>query len=95
MSTDHAPTPAEHERLAALLNYGDPYTGSTGATPMARPSSSRRVWARCRRAVRKATDIARNCGLAIRRVERVTEYRVQLKSGLLGGKPTLSDEQLA
>jgi phosphoribosylformylglycinamidine synthase len=26
----------------------------------------------------KATDIAHNCGLAMRRVERVVEYRVQL-----------------
>lgn len=94
VSTDHAPTPAEHERLAALLNYGDPYTGSTGATDGAAIVVTPRLgtvspWAS------KATDIARNCGLAIRRVERVTEYRVQLKSGLLGGKPTLSDEQLA
>ncbi len=94
VSTDHAPTPAEHERLAALLNYGDPYTGATGATDGAAIVVTPRLgtvspWAS------KATDIARNCGLAIRRVERVTEYRVQLKSGLLGGKPTLSDEQLA
>jgi hypothetical protein len=41
----------------------------------------------------KATDIAHNCGLPIKRVERITEYRVTLKSGLLG-KPTLSPEQL-
>ena len=33
-------------------------------------------------------------GLAVRRVERITEYRLTLKSGLLG-KPTLTEDQLA
>ena len=42
----------------------------------------------------KATDIARNCGIAIRRVERITEYRISLKSGLLGKTPELTAEQL-
>ena len=32
----------------------------------------------------KATDIAHNCGIAIRRIERVTEYRLQMASGWLG-----------
>jgi phosphoribosylformylglycinamidine synthase len=32
----------------------------------------------------KATDIAHNCGLAMRRIERVVEYRLQLASGWLG-----------
>jgi len=41
----------------------------------------------------KATDIAHNCRLPIKRVERVTEYRLSLKSGLLGGtKPLAADE---
>ncbi len=42
----------------------------------------------------KATDIARNCGLVLQRLERVTEYRLQLKKGLLGslGKPLSADE---
>ena len=42
----------------------------------------------------KATDIARNCGLQIRRVERVTEYRFSLKSGLLGGVKPLTEQEL-
>ncbi|MBX9835127.1 MAG: phosphoribosylformylglycinamidine synthase, partial [Burkholderiaceae bacterium] len=93
VATDNAPTPAEHERLAALLNYGDPYTGPTNSADADAIVVTPRIgtvspWAS------KATDIARNCGLAIRRVERVTEYRVQMRSGLLS-KPTLSDEQLA
>ncbi|MGC5276130.1 hypothetical protein ACPXAM_23605, partial [Escherichia coli] len=45
----------------------------------------------------KATDIAHNCGLPIRRVERVTEFRVVLKSGLIagltGGSKPLSAEE--
>ena len=41
----------------------------------------------------KATDIAHHCGLTqLRRIERGVEYTVTLKSGLLGGKKTLSDE---
>jgi phosphoribosylformylglycinamidine synthase len=40
----------------------------------------------------KATDIARNCGLAVHRVERIVEYRFTLQSALLG-KNTLSAEQ--
>ncbi len=43
----------------------------------------------------KATDIAHNCGLPIRRVERVTEYALTLKSGLLGGVRQPDAEQLA
>ena len=43
----------------------------------------------------KATDIAHNCGLAVRRVERVVEYRLTLRSGLLGKKPALTEAQLA
>ncbi|MBU3650752.1 MAG: hypothetical protein FGM28_10665, partial [Limnohabitans sp.] len=31
----------------------------------------------------KATDIAHNCGLPVRRVERITEYHLRLKGGLL------------
>ena len=42
----------------------------------------------------KATDIAHNCGLALHRVERVTEFRLSLKTGLLGGSKPLSDAEL-
>jgi phosphoribosylformylglycinamidine synthase len=42
----------------------------------------------------KATDIAHNCGLALHRVERVTEFRLTIKTGLLGGIKTLSDDEL-
>ncbi|MFG0677548.1 MULTISPECIES: phosphoribosylformylglycinamidine synthase [Delftia] len=94
VATDAAPTPALQERLQALLTYGDPYEGPQGpadgtalvVTPRLGTISP---WAS------KATDIARNCGLEVFRVERITEYRVILKSGLLGGKPELSAEQTA
>lgn len=90
VATDAAPTPAEQERLAALLTYGDPYAGpEDGAALIVTPRlGTLSPWAS------KATDIARNCGIAIRRVERITEYRVSLKSGLLGKTPELTAEQL-
>jgi len=90
VATDAAPTPAEQERLAALLTYGDPYAGpEDGAVLIVTPRlGTLSPWAS------KATDIARNCGIAIRRVERITEYRISLKSGLLGKTPELTAEQL-
>ncbi|MBV7540958.1 phosphoribosylformylglycinamidine synthase [Acidovorax sp. sic0104] len=91
VATDAAPAPAEHERLSALLTYGDPYAGpEDGPAIVVTPRlGTLSPWAS------KATDIARNCGIAIRRVERITEYRISLKSGLLGKTPELTAEQLA
>jgi phosphoribosylformylglycinamidine synthase len=77
------------DKVAALLTYGDAYAGPTdGPLIVVAPRlGTVSPWAS------KATDIAHNCGLAIRRVERVTEYRLTLKSGLLGGtKPLTADE---
>jgi phosphoribosylformylglycinamidine synthase len=78
------------QTLAALLTYGDPYAGPTdGPVIVVSPRlGTVSPWAS------KATDIAHNCGLPIHRVERITEYRLVLKSGLLGGAKALSDEQL-
>ena len=64
------------DRLAALLRYGDAGRG--------RPTASETIvvaprlgtispWAS------KATDIARNCGLVVHRIERVTEYALALE----------------
>lgn len=91
VATDAAPSPADQERLAALLTYGDPYAGpDNGAVIVVTPRlGTLSPWAS------KATDIARNCGIAIRRVERITEYRVALKPGLLGGTPELTPDQVA
>ena len=90
VATETAPDADAHRRLAALLTYGEPYAGSSeGLAIVVTPRlGTISPWAS------KATDIARNCGLAIQRVERVTEYRIQLKTGLLGGTPELTPEQL-
>ena len=76
--------------LEALLRYGDAYTGpSDGPLIVVSPRlGTVSPWAS------KATDIAHNCGLAIKRVERVTEFRLTLKSGLLGGTKPLTAEEL-
>ncbi|MDR0200991.1 MAG: phosphoribosylformylglycinamidine synthase, partial [Delftia acidovorans] len=80
VATDAAPTPALQERLQALLTYGDPYEGpADGAALVVTPRlGTISPWAS------KATDIARNCGLGVFRVERITEYRIAFKTGLLG-----------
>lgn len=90
VATEAAVTAEQSQRLTALLTYGDPYEGSgEGVALVVTPRMGTiSPWAS------KATDIARNCGLDVFRVERITEYRISLKSGLLGGTPELSSEQL-
>lgn len=83
---------AELDKLQALLTYGDAYAGgSDGALVVVAPRlGTVSPWAS------KATDIVHNCGLAqVHRVERVTEFRLALKSGLLGGAKPLSADELA
>ncbi len=86
-----APDQATVHRLADLLTYGEPYQAPTAAATVVFSVSPRlgtvSPWAS------KATDIAHNCGLAVRRVERITEYTLALKKPLLG-KSELSNEQL-
>ena len=83
---------ADSARLAALLDYGDAPPAPLGealivVTPRLGTVSP---WAS------KATDIAHNCGLAVRRIERVTEWRLVLRSGLFGGaRPLAIDEWTA
>ena len=65
--------------LASLLTYGDP------AVPTA---NSKLDWHLCVSPrlgtvspwASKATDIAHNCGLTVRRIERLVEYRLQMRS---------------
>ena len=80
----------EHDKLLGLLRYGDDYTGPNDGTliVVAPRLGTVSPWAS------KATDIAHNCGSGVRRIERVTEYRLTLKSGLLGGVKTLSSDAL-
>ena len=89
VATETAPDAALSAKLAALLTYGDPYAGPVeGACIVVGPRfGTVSPWAS------KATDIARNCGLAVRRVERLVEYRIGLKSGMLS-KPVLGAEPL-
>jgi phosphoribosylformylglycinamidine synthase len=89
VGSDHAPSGTELERLGALLTYGDPYTGEAeGPLVIVTPRlGTVSPWAS------KATDIAHNCGLAVRRIERIVEYRLKLKSGWLS-RATLDEAAL-
>lgn len=92
VATESAPDAAARDRFAALLTYGDPYAGATDGplivvTPRIGTVSP---WAS------KATDIAHNCGLAVRRIERVVEYRPRFKAGWRGkGDPAAATLQSA
>ena len=89
--SDEPLPPALHDKLRALLDNGENYQGPTdGALIVVMPRlGTVSPWAS------KATDIAHNCGLAIHRIERVTEYRLQLEGGLLRGPKPLNDDELA
>ena len=94
---DAPPAAAVADRLQALLDYGEPAQPETpGELVLVMPRlGTVSPWAS------KATDIARNClggtgGLALHRVERVTEFRLGIKAGLLSaGKPLSADERAA
>ena len=96
VTSDHTPADALKDQLAALLTYGEPYcglgavSGNVGGTVLIVVTprfGTVSPWAS------KASDIAHNCGLAVRRVERIVEYRLTLKQPLLG-KVALSPLQL-
>jgi phosphoribosylformylglycinamidine synthase len=75
------------DKMGALLTYGEAAKAGEGALVVVMPRlGTVSPWAS------KATDIAHNCGAAIHRVERVTEYRLQTKGGLFGSKPLSSEE---
>ncbi len=82
-------TNTESQRLAALLNYGDPFLSSReGDQFVVIPRfGTISPWAS------KATDIAHNCGMGhIKRIERGIVYRIQMRAGLLGGVKKISAE---
>lgn len=70
------------ERLQALLHYGDPIAALAGhgLRVVAPRLGTVSPWAS------KASDIARNCGLPVRRIERVTEvgFSVESRFGFAG-----------
>jgi len=90
--TDAALDAAGHDRFAALLTYGEPFEApaKAGTSVVVTPRlGTVSPWAS------KATDIAHNCGLALRRVERVTQYHLKLKSPLIGKAPVIEGDTLA
>jgi phosphoribosylformylglycinamidine synthase len=94
VATEAPPDDTLEAQLEALLNYGEP-SRQWPANPASATffTVSPRLgtvspWAS------KATDIAHSCGLAVKRIERITEYALLIKPGLLG-KTYLSLEQRA
>ena len=90
VASQSAPDSALQQRLQALLTYGESAAvpGQGDAVFVVTPRlGTISPWAS------KATDIARNCGLDVFRIERITEYAIALKGGLLGGKAELSAAQ--
>ena len=90
VSSDAMLSGAEADRLAALLHYGEPSRAPDGdALIVVAPRlGTVSPWAS------KATDIAHNCGLPVHRIERVTEWRLALRGGLLAGKKALTKAEL-
>ena len=72
---------ADQTRLQALLTYGAPFvpvkSKASSLIVVAPRLGTVSPWAS------KATDIAHNCGLRLKRIERVTAYQLALKSGQL------------
>ncbi len=89
VAAQDAPDAALRVRLAALLEYGDLADAApkdAAVCVVAPRLGTVSPWAS------KASDIARNCGLTLARIERVVVYRIGLRSGLFS-KPTLSPAQ--
>ncbi|MDP2033572.1 MAG: phosphoribosylformylglycinamidine synthase [Polaromonas sp.] len=89
VATEAPPGEELKASLAALLSYGEPAAppAEDGLLVIVSPRfGTVSPWAS------KATDIAHNCGLAVKRIERITEYRVSLKPGFFS-KGALSEAQ--
>jgi len=91
---DAPPQRAALDKLEGLLAYGEPCRAAPeGDLVVVMPRlGTVSPWAS------KATDIARNCGLGesgLHRIERVVEYRLVLRGGLLGGARALDAAALA
>ena len=89
---DTPPARAELDRFEALMHCGEPaHSRAEGELFVVMPRlGTVSPWAS------KATDIARNCGVVLHRVERVTEFHLKLKGGLLSAaKPLSADERSA
>ena len=95
VATETPPDDALRSQLNALLTYGEPFQPDAGH----RENSSIHIlvtprfgtvspWAS------KATDIAHNCGLPVRRIERLVDYEIELGQPMLG-KTSVSPQQMA
>jgi len=89
--SDSALRQPEIDRLEALLRYGEPAAVAAGFDKIvvAPRLGTISPWAS------KATDIARNCGLIVHRIERVTEYAIAVKKPLLGRAAALAADERA
>jgi len=92
VATETAPTDSLKKQLAALLTYGDPCPPPAGDTDDALLFIVSPRFGTVSPWASKATDIAHNCGLAVKRIERLTEYRLMLKSGFFS-KTALTEVQ--
>ena len=92
VATEAPPPEAVKTQLAALLTYGDPCPQPDGSTADALLFIVSPRFGTVSPWASKATDIAHNCGLAIKRIERITEYRLTLKSGFFS-KTALTEAQ--
>ena len=86
---DAAPAPDALDKLQALLSYGQAYAGpAAGERVVVMPRlGTVSPWAS------KASDIARNCGLQLHRLERATEFTLVLKGSLFGAARPLTAEE--
>ena len=87
--TDAPLSEADRARAERLLRYGDPFVPRNAELSLivAPRLGTISPWAS------KATDIARNCGLPVHRVERVAEFQLTLHRGLLGGSNPLAPDE--
>ncbi len=91
-ATESAMDEALKAQLAALLRYGEP-APAAGSDPadlvfiVSPRIGTVSPWAS------KATDIAHNCGLKVKRIERVSEYRIAVKAGFFGKKAVQPDQR--
>ncbi|MDB5843654.1 MAG: phosphoribosylformylglycinamidine synthase, partial [Polaromonas sp.] len=92
VATEAPPSADLSARLAALLRYGEPCNPPAAGTAESQPFIVSPRFGTVSPWASKATDIAHNCGLAVRRIERITEYRVTLKSGFFS-KAALNESQ--
>ena len=80
---------AQKSVLSELLTYGEPFNPTASSTP----SASLQIFVTPRLGTvspwaSKATDIAHNCGLNVRRIERLLVYSLHFKNAVAAQTPT-------